>query len=297
MARAAIALSPKDSLPQFVDGVELVYVSGGLAFLPEAGNEEHVHFLTVLVNLSHDPVQRRVVNAVGFALVGLHFAREVLSGRDWEQVLKEKLLALPPGRVNVILLLPRVDATASKTALRALAAIQDDTIHTFGAVVAVAESPISWRELKTVDGFVKSTSASLPYDATAMLALLATFMAPTMLTCSDESDLADSLGDYVRPSTIALPMWNSESRTLHFLTSRDRQAVASAEAVSLSPLWFDGTWSDSHELMKQIRDVIPANADYFYNVSTEFFSSSHWVAGGICSPVVVLCRPLLATAQ
>lgn len=290
MGRAALAVGDQDGLPCLSGGVDLVFVKGELVFL-EPGQEERVHTLTMLLNLSDDPTHRQVFNCVGFTVAGLRIERETLSGSGWEQALLELVRDCPPGRVNVVVVLPRFDPLMSIRTRRALEAIKDGSPHTFGVVVAVAENTAAWRALSDVDGFVRATKQSLAYDATALFGLLATFMAPTLLTCSSDSDVIDALGDATHPSNIVVATWNTEEKTLQLYTCCDRHAIVTAAAVNLSPLWADGTWRASHELMRQLRQLLPGSSSCIYNVSTDFFRPTHSVGGARFAPVVILCKP------
>lgn len=120
MARLAFAVGAVPELPPLAGNVEVVRLSNELAFLPEAGQEERSCYHTLLINLSPLPVHRLAVNDLGFAIPGLPVEHEVIPGQDCEQVMRARIQAQPPGRVNVVLLLPRVDAVVLLKAQRML---------------------------------------------------------------------------------------------------------------------------------------------------------------------------------
>jgi hypothetical protein len=120
-----------------------------------------------------------------------------------------------------------------------------------GLVVAVTEHPAGWSRLGGFDGCVHACSSSVQSDAMALCALLSTFMAPLLLTGSEDAVVADSLGDWTHPSAIAVASWKVETRTLTFASRADCRIVETAQALNLAPLWRDGAWSAARELMRQ----------------------------------------------
>lgn len=152
----------------------------------------------------------------------------------------------------------------------------------------MAEEPTEWVSVEGIHGFIKSSATSLPGDSAAAMALMSTFMSPTLLTLSDEVDVLTAVGDAEAPSAIAILSWNYESRELTFDSRRDRANVSKAKILTLSPLWEHGSWRDSHELMRQLRQHLAEGAEATYNTSTEHFRPS--VASARRCPVVVLCK-------
>jgi hypothetical protein len=291
MARAVRAVIDRGRPPAFIGGVELFFVRGKLTSLPDSGRAETEHSLTMLVTMSDESAGTHVVHLGCFALTGLQVEYEVLNMRTWRHELRGRLRACPPGRINLVLLLPRFGASTLKTARGLLGEIRNSSLHTVGVAVALAECPADWVDLRAVDGFVKSAEASMSSDATAMFALLLTFTAPTLLTCSIDMDVADALGDAMQPSRVAIAIWDFEEQALRLHAAHDRHAVATSEAISLSPLWFQGTWRASHELMRQLRLLAPKRGSYIYNVSTNFFCQRYSLVADQFAPVVMLCKP------
>lgn len=293
MARTARLVGPCATLAEMTDGVEILFARTELAMLPAFNWPDTCHYVTLLVNLCPDPRQRLVIREVGFALTGVRLEHEVLTGPSWERDLRRRVGDMPPGRCNVVLMVPSHEDTVFRRAQRALEAIELDSPHTFGVVVVVAQRPFHWRQLTRVDGFVRSPAHRLASDSLAVLALLLTFTSPTLLTLSDDSDVADALGDDLRSSTIAFGQWNHEEMVLGFPSQQDKEMISSAEALSLSPLWTQGSWQSAHAMMNQVRALIRPDTEYVYNVSTDFFATERSAIGDRWSPVVFVCKPRL----
>lgn len=294
MARACLDVAGGDVLPKFDNGVEIVFVATSLGLFSVTGSDEPHHNLTVLINLSQDKADRRVIRDSGFALNCASKICKVFSGINWEFKLREHLSGYPPSLLSTVLLLPKIglnDDAPLLTLPRQALEVLDKSAHANGMVIAVTESPDFWRDLDSVTGFVAPGPAGRAYDANAVFAHLVTLSAPVMLTCSDLADMFDSVGRHLgSPSVVAVASWNLEARRLEFHTERDRAVVAAAESLSVSPLWPDGSWKDAHALMAQLRTLISINARYIYNVSTEFFRASQSLAGSRCVPVVIVIK-------
>ena len=295
MARACVAVGKYDQLPDFDDGVEIVAVSNGLRHLPEQRVTQEVsHSLCVLINLSHDEADRRVIRDVGFKVRDANIDHALFSGEDWESRLRTWLREYPAGVVDVVLLLPDVaylDELALNTARRALEDVCERTGHADRAVVAICEKPHLWKSLSKVCGFVRSSSSGKAFDANAVLATMVTLMSPVMLTCSDMADMFDCLGDWIRPSVVVVASWNIQERRLDFYTARDRAAVCASDSLAVSCMSEVSTWRDAHELMRQVRALLRPSAGCVYNVSSGFFSASRSLAGDRDAPVVFVMKP------
>ena len=295
MARICEALDSRDALPDFLDGVEVVLLSNSLGYLPEQGISERHNNLTILLNLSHEDSDRRVIRDAGFRLNGIPHVHHVFHGDSWEQELRHRVSAYPAGRINVVVLLPRVgphdDESLRKTPRRALEVMLDDSPHTEGLMIAVTERMYFWKGLHKVMGYVEPRAAGRAYDANALFAHLSTLMAPMLVVDCDLADLFDSFGvAEPTPSVVAIASWNLETRQLAFQYAGDLALVMAGKALSVSPLWAEGSWKDSHELMTQLRQSLASDAEYVYIISSNFFRPSSSVLGSRCVPVVIVVQ-------
>ena len=288
MARSLVRLFPAGIPSPSPSSVDLFCFRSELAISANPTDGRTSWAVTRLLGAHRASTQSVFANDLGFALNGLEPLRLWLKATGSEGQLEGLLASFAPCRASLFLNLPRFNAGIRDLVHRVLQILNSARNLDWAVVIAVAEVPTEWAPLNGIHGFIKSKPSTLLGDAAAAMALMTTFMSPTLLTLSDELDVLAAVGDADAPSTVAILSWNYERRELTFDSERDRINVCKATTLSLSPLWAHGSWSDSHELMRQLRLHLAADATATYNTSTEHFMPS--VASARCCPVVVLCK-------
>ena len=289
MARSLIRTFPAQGLAPAPGSIDLVYFQS--AFTASTDTAKDCTSWAVTMLMGANPLggaQTSYANKLGFSLNGLEPRRLCLEQATWRVKLDGLLASFPSCRTSLILRLPRAEPGIREFVQHVLRMVGEARELDWTVAIAVAEEPSEWGSLAGLHGFIKSSTASLLSDSAAAMALMTTFMSPTLLTLSDELEVLAAVGDAGAPSTVAIPSWNYERRELAFDSERDRINVSKATTLSLSPLWADGSWSDSHELMRQLIPHLADGATAIYNTSTEHFVPS--VASARICPVAVLCR-------
>lgn len=279
--------------------VELIFFRSRLASSESTVDESARLSLTaMLVNLSDETSHSDALCGVGFALSGLTMRKKSFPLESLDKSLRDAFLASYKGRTNFVVLLPGRDLASESRAtafLATLRAVKREFPGFVGTVIAVAQKPTEWSSLDTVDGFVCSDANNLCRDASAVLALMSTSIAPTVLTCSADFEVLDAVGTAATPSRVILGTWDYGDRRLSFQDEHALRAIARADAISLSPLWLNGTWGAAHELMRQLRPLAAPEASCIYNVCTDFFLEG--LAGRHSCPVVLLCKSALSVVH
>ena len=111
--------------------------------------------------------------------------------------------------------------------------------------------------------------------------------APHSMTCYDDEDLRELMGEGKAPCRLLHGMWNASTSRLEFLED-DRQTMERSQALFFTHALVDMP-PQTRGYVRAIKELIPAHADYLYHHPHALWRCASDSAASRV-PVLVLCR-------
>lgn len=193
----------------------------------------------------------------------------------------------PGAFATAAIALPPFSPERFRTVQETLLALKNSH-HFFTLIAALSPTPVAWKDLKGVDGWVTCGCGNEAFSASQLFTALATLTSPETLADIDDSDFGHALGSIREPAQLLQGLWNCTTQKMEWLGEDPNQSIGHASTAIAFTLAYRPKLHDAATIYRTLRALAPSHATVFCSSSLHFLSPGH-ISNAY--PVVILWRP------